>query len=161
MEYRDLIYSYIRISQLRRLHEARLINEKDELYHGQFPILEYIRSHENCSQKDVATRFNVSKPAVSKSISRMVKNGLLEVSSSQQDGRKSVLNVTEKGIKVLDNVVDIFRRIDEMTFEGFSEKELEQFAQYLNRVNENLETEMTRNKPVFQIRKEAMEKKKG
>lgn len=151
MELKDISYKYRRVSQLKRWHISMGMKNVDSLYYGQLHLLEYIISHPECSQKDIADRFALSKATVTKSVKRMIKNGIITRVVNPEDERKFMLKATEKGNELSDSCINIFKNVDELTFKDFSEEEVEQFSNYLDRIMENLETDYSRNKSLREL----------
>ena len=151
MELKDISYKYRRVSQLKRWHISMGMKDVDNIYYGQLHLLEYIVSHPECSQKDIADRFALSKATVTKSVKRMLKNGIITRVTNPEDERKFMLKATEKGEELEASFINVFKRVDELAFKNFSEEEIEQFNGYLERIMENLETDYSRNKSLREL----------
>ena len=151
MELKDISYRYRRVSQLKRWHISEGMKDVDSIYYGQLHLLEYITSHPECSQKDIADRFALSKATVTKSVKRMIKNGIITRVVNPEDERKFMLKATEKGLELSKTFISVFENVDKLTFKDFSEEEIEQFGRYMDRIMENLETDYSRNKSLREL----------
>ncbi len=155
MELRDISYKYRRIGQLKRWHISMGMKDVDSIYYGQLHLLEYIISHPQCSQKDLADRFALSKATVTKSVKRMIKNGIITRVVNPDDERKFMLQATEKGSELNEKCINVFNSADELEFKNFTREEIEQFNEYMDRMMENLETDYSRNKTLRELIMEA------
>lgn len=108
------------------------------LYRGQPPILEYLKLHNGCSQKQLATALQVSPASVAVSIRRMEKSGLLQKENSASDLRCNHIRITEKGEQVLSLAHTQLSKIDNRLFEGFSDTDIETLTALLGRCVRNL-----------------------
>ena len=69
-----------------------------------FPILRLLQNIGGLSVVEIAERLNLSHPAVSKQITKMVKEGLLEKVLDEQDHRRSVLRLSTVGSSAMKQV---------------------------------------------------------
>ena len=151
---REVVYKLRRMMQLGRWHISLKIKDLEDSFYGQLHLLRYVYDHPGCTQKDMAEHFAVSKAAVTKTVRRMIANGLLERKINGQDERKYEVYCTEKGARIHHQGDQIFRDVEKLTFEGFSEEELEKFGAYVDRVLENLETDYSRSKSLRELSEE-------
>ena len=135
-----------RIWQLRRWNVDAMLGEQEKLYYGQFPILMYIIQHPGCKQKDIADEFVLSRASVTKSIQRMLKNELVTRTINQDDERQVQLYITERGEKLVSSWQDALVGVENKSFKGFSNEEIDKLNEFLRRMADNLETDYTRNK---------------
>lgn len=153
----DLVRKFDRLIALHRylIGKASLQNG---LYLGQMPILEYIGQHENCTQREVADFVRVSAPSIATSVKRLQKAGLIEKRSDLNDLRSNRLSITEKGRRLTAACRQSFDQIDQLTFSGFSQDELAQLYDYLERLIGNLtsgERQALKDKDTRSLRSEA------
>ncbi len=146
MDYKETGYIFARIGQLRRWHLTLMLKNKEALYFGQLPLLEYIKSHPGCSQQQIADKFALSRAAVTKSIKRMMAAGLIERNVNETDERQYMLYVTKKSQRLTKTNRDAFAEVDKLTYKGLTEQESEQFSALLLKIQNNLETDYTRDK---------------
>jgi len=55
-----------------------------------------LKSEERCTMKEIADAFQMSQPAVTKMIARMMKKGYVTIARDRSDGRKRVLRLSRK-----------------------------------------------------------------
>lgn len=125
-----------------RLHHA-LVETKVSalgLHRSQHSMLLTINFNGNISQKELAKRMEISPAAVTVTLKKLEAQGFIERAQSEDDSRVNNITVTEKGRDIICQTGAIFEEVDEKTFAGFSEEELEEFLSYLRRVSSNLKT---------------------
>lgn len=124
-----------------------------KLYRGQPEILEYLKEHGDCSQKELADFLGVTPASIATSLKRMSKSGFIERTADETDRRINRLRLTEKGKEVfLDGKAEC-DRIDSVMFSGFSEEEITDFSDMLSRIAKNLSPSGISEKEVINIMK--------
>ena len=113
------------------------------IYFGQPPILKYLSENENATQKEIADYLHISAPSVATSLKRMEEAGLVVRLENKKDARKNTLKLTKKGKELFEYAENLFLSIDNVTYKGFTEEELDMLVSFLERMNNNL-TEFTK-----------------
>lgn len=108
------------------------------IYFGQPPILKYLSENENSTQKEIADYLHISAPSVATSLKRMEEAGLVVRLENKKDARKNTLKLTKKGRELVEYADNMFLYIDDVTYKGFSEEELDMLVSFLERMNNNL-----------------------
>ena len=106
----ETITNYLWHQSSRRINSL-LINETD------FNISDYyyltaIYNMEHPNFGDVAEALNLTKPAVSALIKRLLKHELIEKMQCQEDKRVFYLSLTEKGKKMIEGDYHLFTRVE-------------------------------------------------
>lgn len=129
-----------RLNQLTLLHRMKIYKVAGEwgLYAGQKIILDFIIKNDRCTQKELAERLFVSQPSIAMSVKRMEKAGLIKREQDENDLRINRLSATEKGTILAEKCRRDFDDIDDGTFKGFTDEELENMKQYLDRMILNI-----------------------
>ena len=140
MEYREMVRKLISTSLIHRYHITKAA-QKAGLYYGQPMILEYIKDHKLCTQKELADSLHISAASVATSIKRLEKSGYVVRSTDKTDVRKNRLSLTEDGISALNDFRGVCDKTDKEMFEGFTQEECDQLCQYLERLYNNLNSE--------------------
>ena len=81
---------------------------------GRFPGL---------SAVEVAERTFLDKVAVSRAVSKLIKNGRIDREFADADRRRSILNLSEEGRRVHDAVADLALRFERDLIEGLDDSE--------------------------------------
>ncbi len=121
-----------------RAKTADQFMEQSNLYRGQGLLLSFLSNHAGLTHSEIADKLNISPAATTKVIKRLEKNGYLERRSDEHDERISRVFLREEGREIIEDIRKSFRRLDNKTFEGFSDKDLDQFRDYLNQILDNL-----------------------
>ena len=108
------------------------------LYFGQPPILKYLKDHKNATQKEIADSIHVSAPSVANSVKRMEESGLIMRVADKNDARCKNLKLTKKGEELSEYADKLFEVVDDASFEGFSDEEIDLVISFLERMTENI-----------------------
>lgn len=92
---------------------------------GRFPGL---------SAVEVAERTLLDKVAVSRAVTKLIKNGRIDREFADADRRRSILNLSEEGKKLHDEIAQLALQFERDLLQGFSADELEN----LNSIMEKL-----------------------
>ena len=120
----------------RNIVDARF-REKG-IYVGQPPILKYLSEHNDATQKEIAEFLHVSPPSVATSLKRMEESGLVVRLENKKDARRNSIKLTKKGKELVEYADDLFLRVDDVAYKGFTEEEMDTLVQFLYRMNDNL-----------------------
>ena len=80
----------------------------------------------------------ITASSVAKSTARMQRAGMLEKNIDEQNLRCNKLYITEAGRRVSQQSAEMFMRLDQKMFCGFSDGEIETLEKSLDRVIDNL-----------------------
>lgn len=136
-KYRETVF---RLCKVTLLHRYRISNALSgmKLYRGQPEILEYLKNHGDCSQRELAEHLGVTPASIATSIKRMSKAGFIERTPDETDRRINRLRITEKGENVRKAGRTECDKVDKTMFGGFSDEEIDSFADMLSRIVKNL-----------------------
>ncbi len=90
------------------------------------------------TQVELAKAFEISAAAVTVTLQKLEKAGLVSRSSSGGDERLKVISLTENGKAMVEKTRELFRSIDEAMFADITEEELTMFASCMTRMQDNL-----------------------
>ena len=137
MEIREIMHLFLKFMHLHRQKVQAYIDEM-ELYHGQLPILEAIMNNNGCTQTEIAEALHVSAPSIANSIKRLEKNGLIIKEVDENDNRRSIISITEKGTLVSTTCRKKFDETDEKSFGSLTKEEREQLYKIMEKMVYNL-----------------------
>jgi DNA-binding MarR family transcriptional regulator len=129
-----------------RMHHNCLKAElkKRGLREASHPVILFALKHEIkdmlASQKEIADAIGISPPTAAISIKRMEKAGLLCKIPDEQDTRRKLITLTEKGIQLINECELAFEKVDQGMLTGFTAAEIEQLKMFYLRMINNLET---------------------
>jgi len=132
----------MRLNYLKRIKMQKLLDALDlDLHFAQLPLLEYIKKHDQCSQKEIADQMQVTPASIALSTKRMQKSGLIIKAPNENNLRRNCLSITAKGRETCDKCRQLFDEMDELMFTGFNDEELIQFRHFLQRLIDNIKDE--------------------
>ena len=92
---------------------------------GRFPGL---------SAVEVAGRTLMDKVAVSRAVTKLIKNGRIDREFADNDKRRSILNLSEDGKKLHDEIAQLALQFERDLLHGFSEEELDNLNSVMERL---------------------------
>lgn len=110
-----------------------------DLYSGQDAVLLAIAEEDAISLRDLAARLSVKPPTVTKTVTRLAAQGLVDKRLSAADGRRSHVHLTEAGRAIVGGVLDSRKAVERGALKGFSDKERKTLRKMLARVSANLD----------------------
>jgi DNA-binding MarR family transcriptional regulator len=106
-------------SRLRRMSETFLAeinriyqNEGIEFEASWFPVFYLLSKNESLSIKELSEQTEVSHPAASQLITNLRNKGMVETSVCTDDGRRQLVQFTDKGRSVLNQILPIWKAIN-------------------------------------------------
>lgn len=128
---------------MRTGHLHRDVLEKEVrqtgVYRSQHQILMYLSNHPEASQKDIADFLGVSTATIAVTLKKLEKAGYILRMSDPKDNRCNRIQLSRKGEEIVTCSHEIFHRVEEEMFFGFSEEEKEELKKFFERMCENLE----------------------
>lgn len=133
-----LIEKYIMVNKLHKVYLERELNNSG-VFRSQHQILMYIAKYSKASQKEIADRMHVSTATIAVSLKKLEKGGYISRSAAKQDNRYNQICITPKGQAVVDGSMEVFKKVERSIFKGFTDSELKQFEEMIDRVRLNME----------------------
>ena len=121
----------------RRVHE--LLDELG-LYRGQTPVLRALWAQDGLTQSELTARLNRSPSTITKTVQRMEKAGLVKRCPDDSDERISRVFLTDAGRVIRPAVEEVWNKLNQQLFAGFSAQELTLLSDFLTRVCRNIES---------------------
>ncbi|HEK20001.1 MULTISPECIES: MarR family winged helix-turn-helix transcriptional regulator [unclassified Mucilaginibacter] len=105
-------------SRLRRLSEA-FLSEINRIYQNEgiefdaswFPVFYLLSQNDSLSIKELSDKTEVSHPAASQLITNLKNRNLVETTVSADDGRRQMVQFTEKGKALLQQILPVWDAI--------------------------------------------------
>lgn len=108
------------------------------LHYSQPFVLGMIKHCANATQKELADSMNTSPAAMSATLKRMQKANLIEKKQDNEDTRINKITLTPKGEEIHNDTLCKTLEIDRKMLEGFTQSEIEQLFEYLERIHSNI-----------------------
>ena len=134
------------ISQIKQLQDRvfnKILKEEGiyEFNGQQGRILFSLWKDEKLSLIELSKRTSLAKTTLSTMIDRMRKNGLVIVEQSKEDKRNLVIYLSDKTLALEDKINNATKRITDIFYKDFSEKEAKELDRLLIKIKENLKNE--------------------
>jgi DNA-binding MarR family transcriptional regulator len=123
------------------LKEYEFSDEYSEISLNAYLYLRKIYSLGNPTMSELAKAMEVSKPSSSNMVSKMAEKGLVETRASPKDGRVCLLELTDKGRKVIEIENGADMKFFEKVREILDEEELEVLEKIFGKIAAGLEEE--------------------
>ena len=136
------------LGQICRLHHARAhtLLEEIGLYRGQPPVLHALWDQDGLTHSELAARLYVQPATVTKMIQRMEKAGFVARRDDPEDQRVSRVYLTDVGRAIQAQVKQVWRALEEETFDAFTLEEHVLLRRFFLQIRENL-LRVTEDKP--------------
>ena len=150
MDYREAVGAMHRLELLRRI-KARGLMAEGGLHPGQPRLLQFIREHPGCTQKEAADDLDVTPASAAASLKRLEKAGFVSRSADPKDARRNRLFVTDQGITQMEEKGRQFEALDQRMFAGMTDEEVEAFRSACEKMFDNLADEGDRHLTVWKL----------
>lgn len=104
---------------------------------GQFQVLSYLWKEDGLTPRQIALRLDVEMPTVTRTVQRMVRDGLVRREAHQSDARSVRIYLTKRGSELEPVLESILDREKEQALHGFSPEERATLVRMLDRIAEN------------------------
>lgn len=121
-------------------HSYKPIRDKYNLKQVEIEVLSYLAVFNDATSTDVYRDLNLNKGHVSQATIHLQQNDLIELHVNPNDKRSATYSLTEKGISVYTEVMNIYNEILSNLFKQISEKEKVQFINVSHKVLHNIDT---------------------
>lgn len=113
---------------------ARAYDKRFKVSIPEWRVIAILGRFPGLSAVEVAERTMMDKVAVSRAVTKLIKKGRIDREFADADKRRSILNLSEDGKKLHDEIAELALAFERDLLEGLSEEELEQ----LNKIMERL-----------------------
>ncbi len=124
----------------RRVESSEYFRHVQEMTGTNSWIISYLAKHQDADifQKDLQERFSVTRSTASKVLTLMEQKNLIKRESVASDARLKKIVLTEKAIQMYEAIECEIESLEKEMLKGFSEQELQEFYQYIERMKENI-----------------------
>jgi MarR family transcriptional regulator for hemolysin len=104
---------------------------------SQWQMIVVVARKPGVTQRTIAEALEISEASAGRLIDRLCAEGLLERRERDDDRRARAVYITEKAEPLLAKLAEIAAVNEELMFKGFSEQELDNLQNYLDRIYQN------------------------
>lgn len=134
-----LLISKINFYTGRLLSKILKAKEINEINHSQGKILFMLRKKDNIPINDLAKELSLGKSTLTSMLDRLEENGYVVRKASNEDRRKIKVSLNPCSISVIDKYKDALDEIINKCYSDFSQDEICNLENYLNRIYKNLQ----------------------
>ena len=119
----------------------KILHDKNiEAFNGaQGKILYVLWQNGPLTATDIAKKSGLAKTTLTAMLARMSDQGLITIRENERDKRSLVICLTDSASALKEEYDSVTREVEATYYKGFTEKEIETFEGYLNRILKNLE----------------------
>ncbi len=137
--YMDAVRLLIRVMRRHHACVERRIGDLG-IHHSQNRMLMHLAGcTQDISQKELAEAMGISPAAVATTLKRLEQEGFVTRTTQGDDSRCNAIRISDKGRAKVVESREVFETVDRLTFEGFSDEEIEAFITLMKRVDANLD----------------------
>ncbi len=125
------------------MNHAKVLFGQFDLKMGQAGILFILNHYGEMSQRELASKINVTPPSITAAIQKMEKLEFITRRPDNNDQRVMRLSLTEKGKSCLKDIKEVAAQMDEVLFKEMSQEEKLLFRRLLIQMQQNLKKDKT------------------
>jgi DNA-binding MarR family transcriptional regulator len=113
---------------------ARAYDKRFKVSIPEWRVIAILGRFPGLSAVEVAERTMLDKVAVSRAVTKLIKKGRIDREFADVDKRRSILNLSEDGRKLHDEIAELALAFERDLLEGLSEEELTQLDSLMERL---------------------------
>ncbi|MDX1506848.1 MAG: MarR family transcriptional regulator [Woeseiaceae bacterium] len=124
-----------RLARLSSTVSARVAKAYDKEFGLSIPewrVIAVLGRYPGLSAVEVAEQTFLDKVAVSRAVTKLIRNGRIDRQFADADRRRSILNLSEKGREVHDGVAKLALQFERELLEGLSEDDVAEFNKVMD-----------------------------
>jgi DNA-binding MarR family transcriptional regulator len=129
LPYRLSVLSHTISTNIARVYEKRFGVSIPE-----WRVIAILGRFPGLSAVEVADRTLMDKVAVSRAVTKLIKNGRIDRQFADADRRRSILNLSEDGCKVHNEIAPLALQFERELLQGISEEDYETYNVILDRL---------------------------
>jgi DNA-binding MarR family transcriptional regulator len=129
LPYRLAVLSHTVSTNIAAVYEKRF-----DLTIPEWRVIAIVGRFPGLSAVEVAERTMMDKVAVSRAVTKLIKNGRLDRQFADADRRRSILSLSEDGKRVHDEIAPFALQFERDLLQGLSEEEIRNFNVVMERI---------------------------
>ncbi len=101
-------------------------------------VLGVLRAHGTLTINAIAELAAMEQPTVSRTVTQLVRDGLVSRRASQEDSRYIEVSLNQAGLRAFESVYPIAAEHQTTALRGFSQAEVEKLSGFLQRIQDNI-----------------------
>lgn len=138
-EISDSISKFSHIHSITADFLAKKLSEKGlpEFVSSHGNILFQLSKQEKMKMGELAEKINRDKSTTTVLVRKLEKDGLIEITSDEQDKRNKYISLSEKGKEYNNLTKNLSEELQKTFYQGFSDSEKDQLYDFLTRIEKN------------------------
>ena len=132
---RNLTYRLSRLQNKLNAQAAQVLRNHDGPTLTDWRILRILNCMKQATLAEMVARSHIDKGQLSRRITALIRDGMIETSTDPDDHRKQILTISKAGQAMHDRVLPAMRARQNYLAADFSEKEYAAFINMLDRIN--------------------------
>ncbi|MEM8817843.1 MAG: MarR family transcriptional regulator [Pseudomonadota bacterium] len=129
LPYRLAVLSHTVSSKISGVYEERF-----KVSIPEWRVIAILGRFPGLSAVEVAQRTMLDKVAVSRAVTKLIKNGRLDREFADADRRRSILNLSEEGRRIHDEIAPLALKFEKDLLHGISDEDFERFNLVMERL---------------------------
>ena len=121
----------------RRL--ATIYSDKFGIAPPEWKVLAHLNRRPDISAAEVADKTALDKVAVSRAVNSLLDKGLIERSYAEEDRRRSILNLSDKGSEIYNQIEPLVRDYEAILLNTLTEKEQDELDRLITKLTARAE----------------------
>jgi DNA-binding MarR family transcriptional regulator len=113
---------------------ARAYDKRFKVSIPEWRVIAILGRFPGLSAVEVAERTMLDKVAVSRAVTKLIKKGRVDREFADADKRRSILNLSEEGRKLHDEIAELALNFESDLLEGLGDEELDQLNNIMERL---------------------------
>jgi DNA-binding MarR family transcriptional regulator len=113
---------------------ARAYDQRFSVSIPEWRVIAVLGRFPGLSAVEVAERTLMDKVAVSRAVTKLIKNGRIDREFEDADKRRSILNLSEDGKKLHDEIAELALQFERDLLEGFGDEEIDDLNNTMERL---------------------------
>ena len=147
----------------RKLHNSALFREVQGMTCKNGWLIAFLASNQDRAvyQRDLEKEFNITRSTASRVISLMEKKNFVMRHGVEGDARLKEITLTEKALDVVEKIQQSNTQMEAELTKGFSDAEVTQLTDYLQRLLENIEQASAEEETIRHTQHQSIAQKRG
>lgn len=143
----EMVVNYLKDLDISIKKKMFFYGKKEKINNPPSPlqvrIFLYLYEHDKevVSPTDLVKALRVSKVTISEALTKMENNGNIIIKESEHDGRKKILEYTNKSKKCMEAMVNTLMNVNKELTKNISDEEIQVFINIIKKMKNNLEEE--------------------
>jgi len=138
-EFRQFPFYWVMRLSNRYTHKMEVALKKVNMNITVWRVGMILREHGDLSITEITTHAVSRLPTITKTVYKMQERGLVEINPHKEDGRVSIVNITQEGINTIESVIANTTRVFDTAFEDIPAEQLQQLNETLQKIFLNMD----------------------